>query len=67
MRSPCCVAVYPPPPRELLNAWTNLYELGMYIMVPEPISAEYFIRGNEYSNNNRRIVRRVVFYAIRVV
>jgi hypothetical protein len=53
----------------------------MYIMAIQPISKAYFInpnhqsmclyvipsyRGNEYINNSKGIIGRVIFYAVRV-
>jgi hypothetical protein len=44
------LSVCPPPPNQLLNAWTNLYEIGKYIMAPEPNSTEYFINTSSHQS-----------------
>lgn len=35
------LSVYVHPSYQHLNAWTNLYETGIYVMAPEPISVVY--------------------------
>jgi hypothetical protein len=42
-----CVPFYCP--YQLLNAWTNLTKLGMYITAPQPISTAYFINPSHQS------------------
>jgi hypothetical protein len=41
MRAYMCMCVHPP--STILNAWTDLYELGMYIMLHEAISVACFL------------------------
>jgi hypothetical protein len=36
-----------PPPHQLLNDLTNLYETWYYIMTSEPISVEYFLNPHQ--------------------
>jgi hypothetical protein len=76
-----CVSVYPY--INFWMAEPIFMKFRMYIIAPGPISTAYFINtshqsvslyrcyknftGNEYRRNNRRIVRRVIFYAVGVV
>jgi hypothetical protein len=71
-----------PPPRQLLNAWTNLYETWLCIswhLSPSQLHKSLpsgdvsvcvsflSLLGNDFTRNNRRIVGRVIFYVVHVV